>query len=437
MMAFVTRTAGRLLAVMLVAAIFVGAQGLDHFVHWRPLATVCTGAPDQVVPTINARAPNSGDNPANSDLVDRDTKIMRAAENKVSPPSSRQTPGKDAAAARANGVDAPAAKSSAGQSPPRKQLLPVPPPAVPASRPVSSLAKSMQLPAAGGTSESVAVADGTSPELVIRKALAATAQARQLIVENLANASTPGYKRQIVSFATVQHGPSLSFKEQEPIIPPEAVYRLGAVMGPPDADMCHGKLRRTGRSLDLAIEGEGFFEVTPTDDPRGRGIYCTRCGRLALDRQGRIILRGLKRDWLLCPIATVPKGAYKIEFGTDGLIWVTEPQESADPKAGEDRTNIGTLSLCSFPPDCTFTPCGDNVFLPKFNKHDGPYVGMPEHWGRGKLRQGCLEESNVDPQQELEDLQKLQQHALILEQAAHLLHLGDGPHHGLPDRPAR
>jgi flagellar basal-body rod protein FlgG len=261
---------------------------------------------------------------------------------------------------------------------------------------------------------------------VLREALKATVEARRIIVGNLANANTPGYKRQIVSFATVLEGPTLSVEELAKTVAPDSARRMSAVMSSPHTDVRPGKIRRTDRALDVAIEGAGYFEVAPAEVAAGPELYCTRCGRFELDNQGRFVLRGMKRDWLLIPITYVPDGMTKIDITSGGLEYAT---------VDDDRTMIGELNLHSLPADCNLTPCGDSVFLVRFNcKRRSHWIGNPGIQGRGELRQGCLEESNVDPQQELDDLQRLQQHADALEQAARLLHPDAKPPMGSPER---
>ncbi len=265
-----------------------------------------------------------------------------------------------------------------------------------------------------------------NPERMIRDSLAATDEARRIVVANLTNADTLGYKRQIVSFTTVLAGPShCDLVLDHPVLP--SSYQVSAAMAPPVMDMSPGKIRRTGRPLDLAIAGEGFFNVQPADLKLGPSLYYTRCGRFTLDRHGRLVLHGLKHDWIVVPSLRLPEPMSNVEITTDGIVWVMEPSESADGKSKEDRINIGTIYLNSLPPNCEFTPCGDNVYLAKLKKHQGIGAAMPGHAGYGELRQGSIEESNVDPQQEFETLQKLQEQAHVLEHAAQLLQLTNGP----------
>ncbi len=207
-----------------------------------------------------------------------------------------------------------------------------------------------------------------------------------------------------------------------------ASYFVGARLAPPLTDMRAGKLCRTGRDLDLAVDGEGFFCVLASDDPLSQTIYYTRCGSFSVDRHGCPVLHGLKRDWILCPSLSIAEDAFDIKIGADGFVSLLEPPDGPDDKNAQSRINIGNIQLTTFTKDSEFIPCGDNVFVVKRKgRYQGGLVGTPGMCGRGVLRQGYLEDSNVDPQQEIETLQKPQEQAHVLEQAVHLLELPNGP----------
>ena len=183
----------------------------------------------------------------------------------------------------------------------------------------------------------------------------------EIILANLANAETDGYKRQIVSFTTVLAGPSRAdgSRPKQDLLP--SSYHVGMALAPPVMDMSPGKIRQTGRPLDLAIAGEGLFCVMPADNELRATIYYTRCGRFTLNEAGGIVLHGLNRDWVLTPPLTIPERASNVEIMTDGRVRVTVTGKSKDDKPREDQLYVGVITLFSLPPDCEFTPCGDNV----------------------------------------------------------------------------
>ncbi len=305
--------------------------------------------------------------------------------------------------------------------------LPPPPsqPTAPKAKPAEARNSVNQLIAA-----SIQLPSGSlTPNLqeILHAAQEANTEARQIVIGNLVNANTLGYKRQIPLFATVLDGSLRTEAEghDAKVIP--ASYFVGARLAPPLTDLRAGKLRRTGRELDLAVDGEGFFCVIASDDERSHTIYYTRCGSFALDRHGCPVLRGLKRNWILCPSLSIAEDAFDIKIAADGNVSLLEPPDAPDDQKAQSRFNVGNIQLHTFPPESEFVPCGDNVFLVHCKgRYQGGLIGTPGMSGRGVLRQGYLEDSNVDPQQEFETLQKLQEQARVLEQAAQLLKLTDG-----------
>jgi flagellar basal body rod protein FlgG len=61
------------------------------------------------------------------------------------------------------------------------------------------------------------------------------------------------------------------------------------------------QIRKTGHALDLAIQGDGYFQLMRADDPGDLGMYVTRRGRFHLDDQGHLVLSAAKRHWILTP----------------------------------------------------------------------------------------------------------------------------------------
>ena len=267
-------------------------------------------------------------------------------------------------------------------------------------------------------------------EEILRAAETANAEACQIVIGNLVNATTPAYKRRIVSFTTLVPGgaPNAGPGDNAKVIPASFV---GVAAAQPLTDLRQGKIRHTGRELDLAIDGEGYFWVPPADDPSGREIHFTRCGRFSVDRNGNLVIHGAKRDWVLTPRVTIPDDAGDIKITNDGVISLLEAGYTT-------RTQIGNIQLHTFAEDCELVPCGDNVVELKFKRqHGSNWIGNPGMNGNGVLRQGCLEDSNVDPQQEFETLQKLQEQAHVLEQAAQLLRFTQSPDGSRTTPPAK
>jgi flagellar basal body rod protein FlgG len=137
----------------------------------------------------------------------------------------------------------------------------------------------------------------------------------------------------------------------------------------------------------------------------------------------------------LTPSLRLPVESAIIEITTDGLFWVTDIKDLEKPD--DNRMMIGNIQLV-VPADCSFTLCGDGVFLIRWNgKHHTAWIGNPGIDGRGELRQACLEGSNVDPQEELEKQQKLHRQTKALEEAVRPPHPATEPAAESPDLPVQ
>jgi flagellar basal body rod protein FlgG len=208
--------------------------------------------------------------------------------------------------------------------------------------------------------------------------------------------------------------PSVSLKSAAVVPKAAQAVPAGSVVRPK-------KIRKTGHTLDLAIDGEGYFQLMPANDSQNQEIYYTRCGRFQLDNQGHIVLHAGKRDWILTPSIQVIEEWVQIEITNDGLVWVTDVNDLEKPD--DRRVNVGSIQLACFPDVHALTPCGDGIYL--VNRKGGRYecwIGNPGIEGRGELRQGCLEESTLDPQEKLDERQKLQRRTKAIEEAPRQLH---------------
>jgi flagellar basal-body rod protein FlgG len=245
-----------------------------------------------------------------------------------------------------------------------------------------------------------APSDATAPPVVepdaghvIRESLAAIQRARRLIVHNIANAQTVGFKRQLISFESV----------------PDSAGTPGSVEAPAVRDMAPGRLFRTDRDLDLAIEGEGFFHVA--DVQNKRDAY-TRRGRFTTNAGSQLVLETLGGDWLLQPPITIPPATARIEIGGDGQVrgWDTRSRSFIQ---------LGNIQTACFASAGRLVDIKGVLFTATAVMAADPQ--SPGTSGHGLLRQGCLEESNVDVKQELEELARLAGQSQALEQAARML----------------
>ncbi|ABM34965.1 MULTISPECIES: flagellar basal-body rod protein FlgG [Comamonadaceae] len=218
-----------------------------------------------------------------------------------------------------------------------------------------------------------------------------SAQQTQLdvISHNLANVSTTGYKRNNAVFEDLiyqnlrQVGAQTTEQNQ---LPTGLHLGLGVRTVATSRNFTQGSLAQSNNNLDVAINGNGFFQVTMPDGTTGY----TRDGSFQLDSQGRLVTSsGL-------PVAngiTVPANATGISISTDGIVSATVPGTTAPQQ-------IGTLGMASFINSAGLEPIGQNLF--KESAASGqPQQGTPGTNGLGIIRQGFLETSNVNVVEEL------------------------------------
>ena len=218
-------------------------------------------------------------------------------------------------------------------------------------------------------------------------------QAQQLtldvVANNLANVQTAGFKRSRVDFQdlvyeTLQAPGAQSAQGQE--IPSGFQVGHGSRAVATQRLFIKGDLQQTGNSLDLAIEGDGFFQVTL---PSGETGY-TRAGTFKKNSQGQMVTSD---GFLIQPQITVPQNATNIIVGVDGLVSVTIAGQSQPQQ-------LGTLELARFINPAGLLSQGRNVFLPTQASGD-PITGTAGREGLGTLIQGFVEGSNVNVVEEM------------------------------------
>ena len=217
------------------------------------------------------------------------------------------------------------------------------------------------------------------------------AQQMQLdvISNNLANVSTNGFKRANAVFEDLMYqnlrqvGASSSEQSQ---LPTGLQIGLGVRTVATSRSFAQGNLQQSGNKLDVAVQGNGFFQVTMPD---GTTNY-TRDGSFQVNSQGQLVTStGL-------PVAdgvTVPANATSIAIGGDGVVTAQIPG-SAAPQT------IGTIALASFINPAGLEPKGQNLYAESAASGQ-PTSGTPGENGMGALMQGFVETSNVNVVQEL------------------------------------
>jgi len=213
-----------------------------------------------------------------------------------------------------------------------------------------------------------------------------------VISNNLANVSTNAFKRQRPIFVDLlyqtlrQPGAQSSQQTQYP-----TGLQVGTGVTPVATVRIHtqGNLQQTGNSLDLAIDGRGFFQILLPD---GSTAY-TRDGAFQLDSQGQVVNSS---GYPLQPAITIPADALSITIGADGTVSVTQPGSTTP-------TQIGNIQLADFVNPPGLQSRGENLYLETASSGP-PTVNDPGSNGLGVLNQGYVETSNVSVTEELVNL---------------------------------
>jgi flagellar basal-body rod protein FlgG len=220
--------------------------------------------------------------------------------------------------------------------------------------------------------------------------------AQQMIVDtianNLANLNTVGFKRSQVDFQDLMYIQLAEAGREiaSGVIAPSGL-ELGCGVRPASTlkVFTQGEADNTERTLDLMIEGDGFFQVTL---PNGETRY-TRDGSLRLNANGSLVTAS---GHPLSPAITVPADARSISIGQDGTVTVF---------AGAKNTasNVGQIQLVRFANSSGLRAEGENL-LAETPASGNAVVGTAGQDGLGNLRQGFLERSNVQMVRELVNL---------------------------------
>jgi flagellar basal-body rod protein FlgG len=227
---------------------------------------------------------------------------------------------------------------------------------------------------------------------VARTGLDAQNHRMQVIANNLANVNTTGFKRDRASFETLAYQAIVAPGSNSSAQTKYAVgLNLGSgvqMTGTARIDS-QGSIATTDNSLDLAIEGAGYFQVLLPD---GRTGY-TRAGDFSLSAEGTIVTSDGKT---LQPQIQIPDGASSISIAQDGTVSVQV--------AGQAEANqVGQIELARFANPAGLQSIGDNLLI-ETGASGVPQVGAAASEGRGSIRSGALEGSNVNVVEELVDM---------------------------------
>ncbi|ACS85330.1 MULTISPECIES: flagellar basal-body rod protein FlgG [Musicola] len=217
-----------------------------------------------------------------------------------------------------------------------------------------------------------------------------------VISNNLANVSTNGFKRQRAVFEDLlyqtvrQPGAQSSDQTNLP-----SGLQLGTGVRPVSTERLHsqGNLEQTENTKDIAINGQGFFEVLMPD---GTTAY-TRDGSFQLDANGQLVTAS---GYTVQPAITIPTTAQTMTVARDGTVSVTLQGQTAS-------TQVGQLTLSTFINPAGLQSLGENLYQ-ETQSSGAPTQSTPGQNGAGVLYQGYVETSNVNVAEELVSMIQVQ-----------------------------
>jgi len=214
-----------------------------------------------------------------------------------------------------------------------------------------------------------------------------------VISNNLANASTVGFKKSRAIFEDLlyqnvnQPGGASS---QNTELPNGLMLGAGTKVVATQKNFTQGNMITTDNSMDVMIQGHGFFEVLMPD---GTTSY-SRNGQFTTDSDGNMVTSGA--GYQVQPNIVIPEDAQSITISQDGEVSVKLPGQV-------DQAVVGQLTVTNFVNPAGLEPVGQNLFTATAASGD-PVQGIPGLEGRGILVQGALETSNVNVTEELVSL---------------------------------
>jgi flagellar basal-body rod protein FlgG len=210
-----------------------------------------------------------------------------------------------------------------------------------------------------------------------------------VISNNLANVSTNGFKRahavfEDLLYQTIRQPGAQS--SQQTMIPSGLMIGTGVRPISTERIFTQGSLTQTSNTLDIAINGEGFFQIQMPD---GTLAY-SRDGSFQQDSQGQVVTSS---GYPLSPAVTIPSNAISVTISRDGIVSVTQAGNSTP-------TQVGTIQLATFVNNGGLQSVGENLFVETASSGT-PTPNTPGSNGAGLLNQGYVETSNVNVAEEL------------------------------------
>ncbi len=221
--------------------------------------------------------------------------------------------------------------------------------------------------------------------------------AQQLVLDNtannLANINTTGFKRSSVDFqdliySTLRAPGSTSIQSQQ--VPTGIQIGNGVKVAGTTRLFTTGTIVNTGNNLDMAIQGDGFFQIA---NPSGGFLY-TRDGTFRLNANNQLVTAD---GYFVSPQLTFPSDAISIAIGVDGTVTATTAGSPTAP------TTVGKLTVTRFANPAGLSAQGRNMFS-ETGASGAAQTVTPGQSGTGQIQGGFIEQSNVDVVAEMVNL---------------------------------
>lgn len=224
---------------------------------------------------------------------------------------------------------------------------------------------------------------------ISKTGLSAQDVALRTISNNLANVSTVGFKRDRANFEDlmyqIRQQPG-ALTSQVSQLPTGTQLGLGVRIVDTQKEFSVGTLQTTEQTMDVAIEGRGFFQITLPDG----GVGYTRNGAFHLNENGNLVNSD---GYELEPSITIPAETNTVTIGVDGTVSVSQAGNAA-------TTQAGTIALVDFINPAGLEAAGGNLYRETASS-GAPTQGTAGQGGLGQIIQGALEQSNVNVVEEL------------------------------------
>ncbi len=217
------------------------------------------------------------------------------------------------------------------------------------------------------------------------------AQQRQMsiIAQNLANVGTAGYKKDRGlfedTFYQILQQPGAA-SSQDTTLPSGMAMGTGVRMNGIQKLHHEGNFENTENAMDLAIRGQGYFQIEMPDGSTGY----SRNGTFQVSSSGEIVNSS---GYRLLPSITVPSDALSVTVSGDGIVSIAQQGQTSP-------TQLGQIQLADFVNPSGLQPTGENLFLAT-DSSGSAVLSNPGSQGTGRLLQGSLETSNVNVVEEL------------------------------------